>query len=282
MSYRFAVANRPTIRTDTAALTLRLLTLLQRFPVRHRKEDVHGLRTTVRRLEVQLGKCPAKLSGSLKRLRKKAGKVRDIDVHLGLLKTVLPPGSSPSLQRQALQLRKSLESSRKRHLASLQGTISSAAPRLASKLPSSAERASAHAPHAEHVSQYLSHARQHFLQWTTEIPRDSRQLHQLRILTKQLRYSLEPLQAIPEAATFAGKLKQVQDAIGSWHDWATLQQLAERHLPAEPLSALLRARAAREYRQARRTAAGVRSWMQGELSASAPGSRSQLHVVKAG
>jgi CHAD domain-containing protein len=60
------------------------------------------------------------------------------------------------------------------------------------------------------------------------------------------------------------KFKQVQDAIGKWHDWATLEQLAGRCLDPDesgPLRNALHAHVEREYRRARRTAQGVRDWM---------------------
>jgi CHAD domain-containing protein len=238
------------------------------------EQDVHLLRTTIRRLEVQLADPPAKVAKSLKDLRKEAGKVRDIDVHLALLK---PPLSRPrSPDRDAVstaqeKLRAILKSRHDRRLDSLQHMVTAVRPRLVAKLPALAERAALHLSGARDAQHQTRQAREQFLQLTRRVPTDPGQLHRLRIKTKRLRYAMEPLEAFPDAAELAEKFKHVQDAVGTWHDWATLTLLAQRKLPssdAEPLCAVLQARTGREYRKARRAAQNVRSWMSGKPAAS--------------
>lgn len=266
---------------NAAVLSIRLLALLETLPDRASQEVVHRLRTTVRRLEVHLGKCPAKVAKSLKKLRRKAGKVRDIDVHLALLKPALflrtsAPRKTPSGAREKLreklreELSRILKAQRDRHICSLREVVAEAAPLLQSKLPMLAERATRNAEGARDLHQLTAFACKHFLQSTESIPEDAERLHHLRIQTKKLRYSLEPLEEYEEAATLAAQFKQVQDAIGSWHDWATLEQLAERELASpdhKVASAMLRARTGREYRKARFAAASVRTGIQGRESA---------------
>ncbi len=295
----FAVATTKPTEITPAVLSIWLLALLERIPgERHRppdrapaarhgaiparhseKQDVHRLRTTVRRLEVQLSNPPAKVAKSLKALRREAGKVRDIDVHLGLLKSSLLPrlavrgrispsaGSSGVRVSPAQQeLREILEERRDRHLASLRDLVTEVRPLLEARLPALVELASSGTPSARQAHQQASLACNRFLQWTRTIPEDPARLHRLRINAKKLRYSMEPLQAFDEAAELAGKFKQVQDAIGTWHDWTTLHELAERRLDsadAEPLFAALSARTEREYRKARRVARSVRAWIIG-------------------
>lgn len=257
---------------DASVLSIRFLSLLERMP--SSKQDVHFLRTTIRRLEVQLANPPAKVAKPLKDLRKQAGKVRDIDVHLALLKPPLPSPTSPdrdAVYASQEKLRQLLKSRRERRLDSLQAIVADAKPRLEAKLPTLAELAASSPPTASDARRQTKQARQRYLQLTRRIPTDARQLHQLRIEAKKLRYSLEPLQtfqgpAFKDATELAAKFKQVQDAIGAWHDWATLAELAQRKLSssdAEPLSAALEARTAREYAKARRIAQNVRSWMSG-------------------
>jgi CHAD domain-containing protein len=267
---------------NPAVLTVRLLALLEKVSARAGTEDVHRLRTTVRRLEVQLGSLPAgganKVAKSLKALRRKAGKVRDLDVHLGLLKpSLLAP--SPSRRHRASgapgavarprsqpqdELRQILQHKRARQLVSLRALVAAAAPLLESRLPALVERRPPAKDSPRDALQQSARARRRFLQWTRDIPGDEQELHQLRIRTKKLRYSLEPLEACKEAAALVAKLKQVQDAIGTWHDWFTLEQLAVRYLDsadAAPARDALHAHCQREYRRARRTAQNVRSWM---------------------
>jgi CHAD domain-containing protein len=277
MAYRFAVAPVKTSRVNPAVLNTRLLALLERIPNRAGKEDVHRLRTTVRRLEAQLADPPAHIAKSLKTLRRKAGKVRDIDVHLALLKpSLLPlppirthPGPGlpdASLRRAQQELRRILKASRARRLVSLRRRVSEAAPLLAAGLPALAANAGRGQLSAAGAHQRTALARRQFLQWTHTVPADAGRLHRLRIRTKKLRYSLEPLERHQEAAELAARFKQVQDAIGTWHDWATLQQLAGSALSAPHaalLQAALRARAASQFRQARHVVQSVRSALTG-------------------
>ncbi len=262
---------------DPSVLSIRLLSLIEKKP--DSRHDVHQLRTTIRRLEVQLANPPKKVAKSLKHLRKKAGKVRDIDVHLGLIKTPLAPRRSPNRDAIATaqeKLRDVLKTRRDRRLDSLLDEVSDARPLLESKLPIVAEGVTRGTPSASDVHHQTSQARQRFLQLTRRVPGDPQQLHQLRIDTKKLRYSLEPLETFPEPVEAVAKFKQVQDAIGDWHDWLTLTQLAQRKLPssAAPLCSALQARTGREYKKARRVAENVRSWIGGgtrmELVHSAP------------
>ena len=242
---------------------------------------MHRLRTTVRRLEVQLPGAPARTAKSLKSLRRKAGKVRDIDVHLALLEPpLLPQPSAPrgdgpalpaappaaALEGAQQELRQLLKARRVRHLVSLRHRVSEAASLLAASLPGLVAAATRVPASAGEALQQTALARQQFLQWTHVLPVDAGRLHQLRIQTKKLRYLLEPFELHPEAVELAAKFKQVQDAIGSWHDWATLLQFAGRALKS-PDAALLRAalqvRAASQFRQARHTVQSVRSALNG-------------------
>jgi len=279
MNYRFAVVttvvttNPDTI--NTAALSIGLLALLEKIPDDTRKENVHRLRTTVRRLEVHLPDCPAKIAKSLKRLRKKAGKMRDIDVHLGLLKPPLIPRKSPqhdSASEVQSKLRELLKDERERQVGTLRKLVIEAAPRMRLKLPLLVE----HADHQRTVTAAQAHhtahrVRQRFMQMTRRIPQDPERLHRLRINTKNLRYSLEPLSQFSDCAELAAHLKQVQDAIGAWHDWATLSEIAAHELKspeARPVCEALKLRTAREYRKALRTCASVRTWISSPTPAS--------------
>ncbi|MGA3125422.1 MAG: CHAD domain-containing protein [Candidatus Korobacteraceae bacterium] len=278
-----------TSRTSTAALSSRLLSLLEKSPAR--KQEVHLLRTTIRRLEVQLGNTPSKIAKALKDLRKKAGRVRDIDVHLGLLKSPLLPKSSASRDRASVmqdELRQILKAKRERHLDSLHDALAAAAPLLQARLPVLAANSTLGvSTPALHAHRQARQARDHFLRWTRHVPEDAIKLHQLRIQTKKLRYSLEPLEAFPECVELAAKLKQVQDAIGRWHDWATLSQLARHELhsgEAEPLCAALSRRSGSQYRRARRAAESARRWMAGGKPAASVSAapNSMKRIPKAG
>jgi CHAD domain-containing protein len=265
------VATRKTSQLDPSALSIGLLALLEKIPDHAGKEDVHRLRTNVRRLEIQLGKqIPAKVAKALKALRKNAGEVRDLDVHLGLLKTPLLVTNIPSRREAESETRKKLskilKSERDRHVELLRDEIADVAPHLKANLPTLVERYPHASTAAKEAHRRTQKARTQYLHWTRRILDDPEHLHQLRIDSKKLRYSLEPLEEHQESAEMAEKLKQVQDAIGSWHDWATLDEFAERELSAADAKGVvgaIRARTGREHRKALRTAQSVRTWMNG-------------------
>jgi CHAD domain-containing protein len=270
-------------------LSVRLLALLEKMTDHADPDDVHKLRTTVRRLEVRLVHRPPKVAKSLRSLRKRAGKVRDIDVHLELLKASLFTAPAPIGKASSVrdQLRSALKSKRTRHEDSLLRLVADAAPLLESKLPKAVRQSAVPEPDASTASQRTAEARQRFLQWTRSIPEAGAQLHRLRIDAKKLRYSLEPLSAFVEAAEMVDRLKQVQDAIGSWHDWATLLELANRELDSpdsEPAYAALEGRVTREFNKAHRIGERVRQWMESAKPAASAlhGNSSQNMLRKAG
>jgi CHAD domain-containing protein len=265
-----------------AELSVRLLALLGKMADKGDEEDVHKLRTTVRRLEVQLGQCPPKIAKSLKSLRRKAGKVRDVDVHLGLLRSSLftGPAAAPNAAAVCDKLRRALESERERHVEALLRVVEDAAPLLEARLPKVVQHAAKPEPGARAAHHFTNAARLKFLQWTRSIPEEGAPLHRLRIDAKKLRYSLEPLELHGEAAELTAQLKQVQDAIGCWHDWATLQQRAleafdapHRTPDSAHLCAALRARAALQYRQARHIVRSVRASLVGARPAASATSK---------
>jgi CHAD domain-containing protein len=291
MGYRCAVATKladtqgatvPDLGS-TSELGIRLLALLEKMPDDASADNVHKLRTTVRRLEVHLGEAPQRIAYSLKSLRKKAGHVRDIDVHLGLLDSQLftgPRSASHAAVRE--ELREALNARRKRYVKMLLRVVKDAAPVLEARLSKVIRRAPAHDLAAASVRQTLAEARERYLQWTNSVPEQGAQLHRLRIDIKKLRYSLEPLSAFPDAAAMAGRFKQVQDAIGLWHDWATLLDIAGRELgsPAsEPAYAAMEAQTTREFHKARRAAERVRKWFSGAKPAASAPRTAASHIM---
>jgi CHAD domain-containing protein len=277
----FAVtANAKPTSMSPAEWATRLLALLRRLSRDASKKDVHALRTTVRRLEVQLGTTPPKVAKTLKKLRRTAGRVRDVDVHLGLLKEplALPRGNRRGVARRTTEaqdaLRKFLKRKRGRRCGKLRELADESLPLLESRLPDAVEGPAAPVVTVHQAQQRVGSARRRYLQWTRNIPDDEQGLHQLRIATKKLRYEMEPLAHCEEAAELVDKFRQVQDAIGAWHDWLTLSGLAARRFDSAKASAdaglfcnALRTRVGREYRRARRRAQTVRSWMTGARTA---------------
>ena len=281
MAYlRFAVAKANPAEINSATLSIRLLAMLEQASQRAGKGVVHRLRTTVRRLEVHLGTPTPRIAKSLKKLRKKAGKVRDIDVHLGLLEPPLLPSrnapTSPEARYQK-KLQSTLQKQRKGQSTALRVLVKKSTPVLEAELPNLVEQRTERNLTLQESRKRASRARRRYVQWTRNIPEDPQRLHRLRINAKKLRYEMEPLQNCEEAVALAEKFKQVQDTIGQWHDWATLAELAEQCFgskntdsKAAPVLHALHARVEREYRRARRSAETVRNWMMGSSHGKAP------------
>jgi CHAD domain-containing protein len=278
MAYGCAVARSIHRRSDAAELSRRVLSWVGKVESRADVEDVHRLRTSIRRLEAQLGaNAPAEVRKSLKALRRKAGKVRDLDVHLGLLKKPLFPApgtkaeaggeaenDKPKADPAQEKLQQILKQQRREHLDSLRERIADLAPLLRSRLPEVAEQLPQPHRSLSSVQQKAGRARQQYMKWTLELPVDDAGLHQLRIRAKKLRYAMEPLQEFEEAAALVARFKKVQDDIGLWHDWLTLEQLAVATLDPVEAADFLKAlhdRCASQHRRALRTAGNVRRWM---------------------
>ncbi len=241
----------------------RLLGLVRNLPRRAGVDVIHRLRTSVRRLEAQLEmphaavdaepfRCPPKVARALRTLRKKAGRVRDIDVHIALLSDplfLLPVPAACARRCFAACAPIALN-----HLEALRQRALKVQPRLERRLPELVRQAKVSSDLAVAV-RLSTQVRHRFLQLSHPIPEDGALLHRLRIDAKHLRYGLEPHAEFAEAERLLAQLRKVQQAIGDWHDWATLHELALRTLTqpgAEDFCALLKQRTTREFTHARR------------------------------
>ncbi len=212
--------------------------------------DVHQLRTTIRRVETLLGEHVLaigrgrKLQKQLDRLRKRAGKVRDADVHvkaLGLLSSALDATGRADLRKS---LAKSREKRSKRLLRAL---ARARAGGIAKRLKQTVDEVgAAHRMRAADPRAELARVLDDFLRSCESCaPLGAQNLHAFRIDTKRLRYRAEVLaDAEPDAALAVKELKRAQDAIGDWHDWLTLAEEAEHAVgtPASPLVTAIRER----------------------------------------
>ena len=193
-------------------------------------DSVHRVRTGTRRLQILLGELSPKLDRNEKkllkllgRIRKRAGKVRDLDVQsaaLRSLKVPREPRRKTQLVNQLIELRAQQEKKLRKavdkaSVREIRKRLKRAAGRFdlkTSRDPLAVARAMlatvdrAGAPLTETV------------------------LHQYRILSKRARYAAEFASPSPQADQFIAQLKRIQDASGDWHDWLTLTQTANQHL----------------------------------------------------
>jgi len=208
------------------------------------EKSVHRLRTSIRRTETlvsytqpRLGRKQGRAQEELHTLRKRAGKVRDLDIQIGLLGSIA--NGSAGADRRAL-----LDALKKKRLRQA-GRLTTVIKKLEktkflSRLERVVEKAAAGTPGN---SEPLQSAQKDLNQLATE--HSSRQtlkparLHELRIKLKLLRYRAELAPEKPEQKEFVEKVKAVQDSIGEWHDWEMLTKSAEKQFGNRMSCALL-------------------------------------------
>jgi CHAD domain-containing protein len=195
-----------------------------------RAENVHRLRTGTRRLQILLGELSPKVDRGQKkllklldRIRKRAGKVRDLDVQLAALRSLkIPrePRRKTQLVNHLIELRGRQEKKLRR--AADEDTVREIRKRLkraskdfnpeASRDPLAVAKGMLERIHGE------------------DGPLTEALLHRYRILSKRARYAAEFAGQSTEAEQFIAGVKRIQDALGDWHDWLTLTQTAGKHL----------------------------------------------------
>lgn len=223
---------------DRTALAFRKLDRqLARLSDRPKPESVHRFRTLSRRVEAILEGFSSKPGGSdkkllalLARLRRKAGKLRDLDVQIAILRNLRIP-QDRSRKAELLQALCSRRQKREIRLASaFDGkTIRELSKRLkrASKsLPSGSDSL---APAIRQLRALIQEP----------APITEATLHRYRVMGKRVRYLAEQSPENPEAREIVARLKRVQDAIGDWHDWLKLNEKAGKFFADAQGSGLL-------------------------------------------
>jgi CHAD domain-containing protein len=237
-------------------------------------DAVHRLRTGTRRsgalLESLLAapgrsnefrnklKDARKLLRQWKKLRRAAGAVRDVDVHLDLVDTLekamakVASEAGGPIHEQLQALKHWLKQQRSRQAAVLQDEAKRRLDRCKElTLAVLGEAPAATAPAQElplrrGVRTPAALALDDFYFVSQANPRlDPENLHEFRKSTKQARYVAEAGRTQPDAVAVDRALKRIQDAIGDWHDLDALQVEAEKALgkTGRELEQLLRSQA---------------------------------------
>jgi CHAD domain-containing protein len=204
-------------------------------------ENVHAFRTTSRRLQTLLEEIipdrdrnQKKLLKMLDRIRKRAGKVRDLDVQLAALRSL----KVPQEPRRKTQLMHGLIELRATHERKLRKALKK---ELIQEIRKRLKRASKEvAPEASRDA--LRAARTMLAQVVRPAgPVTEDVLHAYRTVVKRARYAAEFAPRSAEVAQFIAQVKRLQDAVGNWHDWLTLTQTATKRLGDVDQSSLVAA-----------------------------------------
>jgi CHAD domain-containing protein len=223
---------RDLITALEAAITLTL--------VDPKRKSVHRLRTTTRRIEAQLEflallpdlpehtRLAKKVRKLLRKLRRAAGRVRDLDVQRDLIQ---------SKSHEAQKLRSLLKQQRGEAAESLLSTVH----KHQSKVTRTLEALFKTLDPAESVTIPATHLGRLTLGWYADhapdaTQRDHRQLHDIRKAAKLARYIAESASS-PSTRRLARAFESLQQSGGDWHDWLTLSHIAHRELgSASPLT----------------------------------------------
>lgn len=193
-------------------------------------ESVHQFRTTNRRLQTLLEQVipdrdrnQKKLLRMLDRIRKRAGKLRDLDVQLAALRSL----KVPQEPRRKTQLMHRLIELRVKHEKKLRKILNKEAIQDIRKRLKRASREVKLGAGGD----ALAVARTMLAQVVRPAgPVTEEVLHQYRIVVKRARYAAEFAPKSAEAAQFIAQVKRLQDAVGNWHDWLTLTNTAAGQL----------------------------------------------------
>jgi CHAD domain-containing protein len=193
-------------------------------------ESVHGFRTTSRRLQTLLEQLlperdrnQKKLLKMLDRIRRRAGKVRDLDVQLAALRSL----KVPQEPRRKTRLMQGLIELRAKHEKKLRKMLTNEMIReIRKRLKRGAKEV-----RPETGRDALSVARSMLKEVGRPAgPVSEELLHQYRMVVKRARYAAEFAPKSAETTQFIGQVKRLQDAVGNWHDWLTLTQSASKRL----------------------------------------------------
>ncbi len=195
-----------------------------------RAENIHRFRTGTRRLQILLGELSPKLDRNQKkllkllgRIRKRAGRVRDLDVQLAALRSLKIP-QEPRRKTQLVNylIEEREQQEKKLRKAADRSTIREIRKRLK-------RAAKDFDPQVSRDPLTVAKAMLEKMN-QSDAPVTEALLHQYRILSKRARYAAEFAEPLREAQQFIAKVKRIQDALGDWHDWLTLTQTAAEHL----------------------------------------------------
>ena len=246
---------------NTRAIFRKLSRQLAKLAGKPAPENIHRFRTSSRRVEVLISDLAERRNGNdkkllklLARLRKKAGRVRDLDVQSAALRSLKIPEQAVrksqlmrTLAEERAQREKRLvKSLDKKTVAEIRKRLKRAATSL--EIPKNADP--------------LALARQKLDALEDHGAVTERTLHQYRIAGKRARYIAELADKDPEAKRLIALLNHMQDVLGDWHDWVQLAESAEKlfgGVQQSALAAVLRNVTRAKFRQAVNTLTETRA-----------------------
>ena len=227
-------------------------------------ETVHQLRTTVRRIETVVSTDSAKPRGKekrllkqLDRLRRRAGKVRDLDVQIEALSSLRLDSITRDRARVMRFLQKARTKREGKLLKAFQDEVEKGLRKRLKRTSARLQQEFQKPPGTQnHEDRVITAALDKFAAVVKQRPTLTEgNLHDFRMDCKRVRYLAEMAGEGPRVAAVIEQLKRIQDSIGTWHDWLTLTATAEKVLSRSgqvPLLSALRAGTRSKYLEALR------------------------------
>jgi CHAD domain-containing protein len=215
----------------------KLRKLLKKAPKRPSPDEIHDLRTQIRRFEATLEAFDLKSKRNdrrllrwLRRIRKRAGKIRDMDVLTDYTSRVQLDQERDCLVQlleyfgaERYRRAEQLHALMGKYGAKLRPRLKSTFARLQKLIPNHNKNRSVgrNAAPADAIAFVLKLS----IELATPATLNRTNLHAYRLKIKELRYVLE-MGDDPGNQEFIDKLGEVKDAIGEWHDWEELIAIA--------------------------------------------------------
>ena len=208
-------------------------------------EQVHDLRTSARRFEAAFSPLALDDARILKsvvkdlgRLRKRAGKVRDMDVLTEFAAAIRPQGD----EECHVRLLEHLGARRQKQAGKLWAKLKQLSPGLRKALDRASSRMTKRLRRKDAATEKsMANAAATAVRLSAQLafpPRLNRtNLHPYRLKVKELQ-SILLLAEAPSRPRFVADLGAVKDAIGEWHDYAELAAMASKLLDHEGSCAL--------------------------------------------
>ena len=231
----------------TSRLFEKLGATTKRISAKPTAEEAHQLRTTIRRVETLVAarkaddlRVTSKLLRQLARLRRRAGKVRDIDVQIDALRSVTLDG----VRRETAKLARHLDKLRSKRERKLVATVEE---ERSNGLVRRLNRAITLLGSGEYAintrENFTRTAVRNFDALVRRYPHlHEANLHEFRLRCKRIRYLAELGVNTSRSQPVIAELKRIQDSVGHWHDWVALTETAEEVLndARSPLLSALR------------------------------------------
>jgi len=228
----------------------KLRQLLRKARRRPLPDEIHDLRTNALRFEASIEALRSDASRSerrplrdLAKVRSRAGKIRDMDVLTANAATLHADGEQDCVVR----LLEGLGAERDKQARKLKTSLDKRVPTLRRRLKRSGARLERRLRRAERkrsmriAADVLAQALTLAAELAAPIRLNRSTLHDYRRRVKELLYVLQ-MAADADRHQFVRLLGEVKDAIGEWHDWVRLGEIADETASADhrPQCALAR------------------------------------------